>query len=111
MNQEQWRLVWKKEEEAAHIQGWDFSPIDGRYEVERDLPWNYEKIARQYLRRDLQILDCDTGGGEFLLSLNHPFGQDRGDRGISPQRAVVPGEVAPPGHRLQSVRYAFANSL
>lgn len=84
MNQEQWRLVWKKEEEAAHIQGWDFSPIEGRYEAERDLPWNYEKIARQYLRRDLQILDCDTGGGEFLLSLNHPFDKTAAIEGFPP---------------------------
>lgn len=34
----------EKEEEAAHIHGWDFSHINGRYEEENDLPWDYEKL-------------------------------------------------------------------
>ena len=34
------REIWKKEEEAAHIHGWDFSHINGRYEQENDLPWD-----------------------------------------------------------------------
>ena len=65
--------IWKTEEEMAHIKGWDFSHIHGRYEEENDLPWNYKDVLRQYLREDADILDYDTGGGEFLLSLNHPF--------------------------------------
>ena len=43
------REIWKKEEEAAHIHGWDFSHINGRYEEENDLPWDYEKIIKSYL--------------------------------------------------------------
>ncbi|PID51912.1 MAG: SAM-dependent methyltransferase [Candidatus Moraniibacteriota bacterium] len=61
---------WKKEESMAHITGWDFSHIDGRYE-EEELPWNYEQIVRQYLKEDDVLLDLDTGGGEFLLRLGH----------------------------------------
>lgn len=67
------KAVWKKEEEIAYIHGWDFSHIYGRYEEEMDLPWDYRKIIKQYLNDDMNILDYDTGGGEFLLSLGHPF--------------------------------------
>ena len=71
MNQDHLIQSWLHEEEIAHIHGWDFSHIDGKYE-ESPLPWNYREIIRKYLRPDLRILDMDTGGGEFLLSLNHP---------------------------------------
>lgn len=71
MNQDHLIQSWLHEEEIAHIHGWDFSHIDGKYE-ESPLPWNYREIIRKYLRSDLRILDMDTGGGEFLLSLNHP---------------------------------------
>ncbi len=72
MNTEMLRELWKQEENAAHIHGWDFSHIRGRYEAERDLPWDYESAVRSYLREDTELLDYDTGGGEFLLSLKHP---------------------------------------
>ena len=64
---------WLKEENIAHIHGWDFSHIDGRCEEEKDLPWDYRNIITGYLKREDQLLDLDTGGGEFLLSLGHPF--------------------------------------
>lgn len=72
MNRDELLKLWLQEEEAAHILGWDFSHIRGRYETEQDLPWNYEAIVRQYLRPEQKLLDIDTGGGEFLLSLGHP---------------------------------------
>ena len=63
---------WKVEEETAHIHGWDFSHIDGRYTEQDDLPWDYCAVIEEYLTPDMKILDIDTGGGEFLLSLDHP---------------------------------------
>lgn len=72
MNREELLKVWLREEEAARIHGWDFSHIKGKYEAERDLPWNYGEVVRQYLRPEHMLLDMDTGGGEFLLSLGHP---------------------------------------
>ena len=63
---------WKAEEEIAHIHGWDFSHIEGRYMEEDDLPWDYCEEILRYLKPEMRILDIDTGGGEFLLSLNHP---------------------------------------
>ena len=64
---------WKAEEEIAHIHGWDFSHIEGRYMEEDDLPWDYRDEILRYLKPEMRILDIDTGGGEFLLSLNHPY--------------------------------------
>ena len=63
---------WKAEEEIAHIRGWDFSHIEGRYMEEGDLPWDYRAEILRHLRPQMRILDIDTGGGEFLLSLDHP---------------------------------------
>ena len=65
--------IWKKEESVAHIHGWDFSHIEGRYTEETDLPWNYQHIILDYLNPEMKLLDIDTGGGEFLLSLRHPY--------------------------------------
>ena len=53
MKKEELRTIWKKEEDVAHIHGWDFSHIYGRYEEEMDLPWDYEKIVKQYLKLKL----------------------------------------------------------
>ena len=71
MNRESLIRTWLREEEIAHIHGWDFSHIAGRHE-EAPLPWSYRDSIRKYLRPDARILDMDTGGGEFLLSLHHP---------------------------------------
>ena len=65
---------WKAEERIAHIHGWDFSHIAGRYTEEGDLPWNYREVILRHLTPEMKILDIDTGGGEFLLSLGHPYG-------------------------------------
>lgn len=61
---------WKYEENIARIYGWDFSHIDGKY-LEEELSWNYKNIINKYLKPNDILLDIDTGGGEFLLSLNH----------------------------------------
>ncbi len=73
MNKNELMENWLAEEKAAQIHGWDFSHINERFEEEKDLPWNYEKIVRRYLTPESSLLDIDTGGGEFLLSLNHPY--------------------------------------
>ena len=64
---------WKSEERIAHIHGWDFSHIAGRYTEEDDLPWDYREVILRHLTPEMKILDIDTGGGEFLLSLGHPY--------------------------------------
>ena len=73
MNKKELYAIWKQEEDVAHIHGWDFSHLRNRYEEENDLPWSYESIVRSYLTEEKRILDFDTGGAEFLLSLGHPY--------------------------------------
>ena len=65
--------AWKAEEKTAHIHGWDFSHIRGRHEEMTDFPWDYRQVIGEYLTPEKKLLDIDTGGGEFLLSLGHPY--------------------------------------
>lgn len=97
MNKEELKAVWKKEEEAAHIHGWDFSHIQGRFEEEKDLPWNYREIVRRYLKDEMKILDYDTGGGEFLLSLKHPFQRTAATEGYLPNVELCRKTLLPLG--------------
>lgn len=68
---EEWKKSWLEEEQKASITGWDFSYIEGKYQQE-ELPWDYREEVLRYLKADSKLLDMDTGGGEFLLSLGHP---------------------------------------
>ncbi|MBR5949430.1 MAG: methyltransferase, partial [Clostridia bacterium] len=61
MNKEQLRELWKKEEETAHIHGWDFSHIHGRYDEEEDLPWDFLAVIKKHLTPEMKLLDLDTG--------------------------------------------------
>jgi len=63
--------LWKKDEEMS-FKGWDFAYIRDRWE-EESLPWDYSDIIMSYLKPNYKLLDMGTGGGEFLLSLNHPY--------------------------------------
>ncbi len=73
MNENELISIWKREEDVAHIHGWDFSHIAGRYTEETDLPWDYRRVILDCLKPEMKLLDIDTGGGEFLLSLRHPY--------------------------------------
>lgn len=65
------KRLWKKDEKMS-FQGWNFSYLDNRWEEEK-LPWDYRSILKKYLKSHYQLLDMGTGGGEFLLSLKHPY--------------------------------------
>lgn len=97
MKEEYLKKIWKQEEEIAHIQGWDFSHIYGRYEEEKDLPWDYEKIVRGYLSPDMKMMDYDTGGGEFLLSLKHPYDKTSATEGYAPNVEICKDKLLPLG--------------
>ena len=86
------------------MRGWDFSHIRGRYEEGRDLPWSYDALVRQYRADGMQLLDQDTGGGEYLLSLGHPPGQHRRHRGLAPQCRALPPAAFAPGHPVCRLR-------
>ena len=97
MNKNDLYRLWKREEQSAHIHGWDFSHIKGRYEEEQDLPWNYEEIVRGYLKDNSRLLDYDTGGGEFLLSLNHPYHLTYATEGYKPNVELCRDRLVPLG--------------
>lgn len=88
---------WKEEESTAHIHGWDFSYIDGRYSEENDLPWDYRETILRYRRSEMKILDIDTGGGEFLLSLNHPYGNTSATEAYPPNVELCKQTLLPLG--------------
>ena len=91
------KKLWLEEEKIAHIRGWDFSHIDGRYREGDDIPWNYKDIIMKYLTSDMHILDYDTGGGEFLLSLQHPFVKISATEGYAPNVELCKSVLLPLG--------------
>lgn len=97
MDRERLKRAWKREEELAHIHGWDFSHIRGRYSEEDDLPWDYEQLVRQHLDGGSDLLDYDTGGGEFLLSLHHPHALTAATEGYPPNIALCRERLLPLG--------------
>ncbi len=65
-------LSYWQSEEAAAFTGWDFSYLNGRY-FEENPPWDYRQKVEAFLKPQVRLLDMGTGGGEFLLSLKHPY--------------------------------------
>ena len=106
MTKEALKTTWKSEEDCAFIQGWDFSHIHGRYEEEDRLPWNYEAVIRSFLANDMKLLDYDTGGGEFLLSLRHPYKNTAATEGYPPNAALCRERLLPLGIDLRECRNA-----
>jgi SAM-dependent methyltransferase len=56
------------EAEAAPVDGWDFSWLDGRATEERP-PWGYQRLMGQRMARAGAALDVQTGGGEVLAGV------------------------------------------
>ena len=71
MNKIELKKIWKREEDRVFA-GWDFSCLSGRM-VEETLPWDYKEMVLKHLNKDDKLLDMGTGGGEFLLTLEHPY--------------------------------------
>ena len=89
--------AWKAEEGIAHIHGWDFSHIEGRYTEDTDFPWDYRGVIGQLLRPEMKLLDMDTGGGEFLLSLGHPHENTAATENYPPNVALCSRVLLPLG--------------
>ncbi len=101
MTNEELRKIWESEEKCARIRGWDFSHISGRCEEEGNLPWSYEAEIRRVLRSEMKLLDIDTGGGEFLLSLNHPPENTSATEGYAPNVRLCRQRLSPLGIDLR----------
>lgn len=105
---------WKYEESIAQIHGWDFSHLCGRYEEEQDLPWDYKQIIHQYLKDEDALLDMDTGGGEFLLSLQHPYDKTYCTEAYAPNLMLCKQRLSPLGIHVKggdALDLPFADSF
>lgn len=87
------------EEEQKAFTGWDFSYLDGRWENE-ELPWNYRNIVLKYLKPEYKLLDMGTGGGEFLLTLNHPYNNISVTEGYAPNYELCVNKLSPLGIKV-----------
>lgn len=56
------------EAEAAPVDGWEFSWLDGRATEERP-SWGYQRLLGERMSRASAALDIQTGGGEFLAGV------------------------------------------
>ena len=92
---------WKREEDIAHIHGWDFSHLSGRYTEETDLPWNFADVIAKYVKPESRLLDMETGGGEFLLSLHHTPSRTAATEGYPPNVEVCKERLLPLGIDFQ----------
>ncbi len=97
MNRKKLKREWLAEQEIAYIKGWDFSHIHGRYREGDDLPWDFKAIVREYLKDDMHLLDMETGGAEFLLSLNHPNHNTAAIEGYPPNIKYCEEKLLPLG--------------
>ena len=103
MDKQQLLKQWKNEEDIAYIHGWDFGHIDGRYYEDTDFGWNYKYIVLKYLTADKKILDIDTGGGEFLLTLSHPYDKTSATEGYAPNVELCREKLLPLGIDFRQV--------
>ena len=95
MNNDELYKIWKAEEEAA-FKGWDFSGAD-KYIKREPLLWDYKEIVLKHIKPDMRLLDMGTGGGEFLLTLNHPYENTFVTEGYEPNYQLCLAELAPLG--------------
>ena len=97
MDKEKLFSEWKKEESIAHIKGWDFSHIEGRFFEDTDFPFDYRGEIKKHLRPNMKLLDIDTGGGEFLLSLAHVAENTAATEGFSLNASLCRQTLLPLG--------------
>lgn len=102
MNLTQLKELWKLEETRS-FEGWDFSYISDRME-EESLPWDYEAIVRANLHPDDRLLDMGTGGGEFLLALNHPYEYTSATEAYPPNYELCQRTLVPLGITVKQVK-------
>lgn len=95
------KAFWISEEKRT-FSGWNFSSIAERSE-EEPLPWSYKNLVFQYLKPEQRMLDMGTGGGEFLLTLGHPYEQTAVTEAFLPNYELCVERLAPLGIEVQLV--------
>jgi SAM-dependent methyltransferase len=89
-------------EYSTHFSGWDFSYLNGRME-EDTIPWNYKNIVENYLCGKETLLDMNTGGGEFLVSLTNLPKNVFATEGYKPNIPIAKKRFEQKGIILQSI--------
>jgi len=84
------------EAEAAPIEGWDFSWLDGRATEDRP-SWGYSRLVSERMASASAALDLQTGGGELLAGIDRLPPLLVATKGWAPNVAVA-------GRRLRSRR-------
>lgn len=95
-------MLLMEENKAEKFTGWDFSHLKGRWKDEQ-IPWDYFSIIKQYLKADKKLLDMGTGGGEFLLSLHHPYSLCAISEGYLPNVLLCKQKLAPLGIQVEQI--------
>lgn len=93
--------IWKLDE-IQSMKGWDFSHIKGRWEEEK-LPFDYKETILNNLRDEHILLDMGTGGGEFLLELNHPYDKTYATEGYKPNIDYCIENLVPLGITVKGI--------
>lgn len=93
--------IWLKEERKG-FEGWDFSHLEGRWET-GTLPWDYKNVINKYLDSSDKLLDMGTGGGEFVLSLGHPYNNLSVTEGWEPNLELCNKKLKPLGIEVKQV--------
>lgn len=101
MDKQLLKKEWLKDEQIT-FSGWDFSAIDASWENEA-LPWSYPQLIKQHLTKEMVMLDMGTGGGEFLLTLDHPHAQTAVTEGWEPNIELLQQKLVPLGIKLAPV--------
>lgn len=86
----------KQAEEDFDLKGWDFSALEGRMVVP-DVPWDYRRVVKSYLKDSDKLLDMGTGGGEVLLTLKHPYSNTYATEAYEPNYELCKKMLSPLG--------------
>jgi len=93
------KKLWQAEEGYA-FQGWDFSHLNGRWDMP-DAPWDYRAVIKSYLKNTDKLLDMGTGGGEFLLTLEHPHKKTYATEAYEPNYELCKKTLSPLGITIE----------
>lgn len=102
MRYEELKNLWLEEEQYA-FQGWDFSHLQARWQHGL-LDWDYKSIVLEHLHSTDRLLDMGTGGGEFLLSLGHPYANTAVTEAWQPNIQLCKENLTPLGIQVYPVQ-------
>lgn len=97
------------EAEGRAFEGWDFSFLDGRNEVEPE-PWDYSERVERLAAGARTMADLGTGGGEFLAALDTRPPLTVATEGWMPNVAVADRRLRPLGIHVVAVEGAPDNA-